>query len=291
VEELGRIGVHADVILFHPYDAWGFASMSEAEDDGYVRYVVRRLAAHRNVWWSLANEWDFVKSKKAADWERYARIIGEEDPFSRPCSIHNGSVLYDHSRPWVTHASIQRVDLYKCCELVGEWTRAYKKPVIVDEAGYEGDIPHGWGNITGEELVRRFWEAYVRGGYATHGETYLHPEDRLWWAKGGAPRGTSPQRIRFLREIFEAAWSSDYAELPMNWDAVSGGVTGRYYLQYFGFMRPQSREIALPDDRDFALDVIDTWNMTIERVAVGRGTVEVPLGGRQYMAIRAVAVD
>ena len=32
-----------------------------AVDDRYLRYVVARLAAYRNVWWSLANEYDFRK--------------------------------------------------------------------------------------------------------------------------------------------------------------------------------------------------------------------------------------
>src|SRR5262249_53510248 len=35
--------------------------MPAAVDDRYVRYLVARLAAHRNVWWSLANEYDFMK--------------------------------------------------------------------------------------------------------------------------------------------------------------------------------------------------------------------------------------
>jgi hypothetical protein len=51
---------------------------------------------------------------------------------------------------------------------------------VIDECAYEGDIDQGWGNITGEEMVRRFWEGAVRGGYVGHGETYLHPEDILW---------------------------------------------------------------------------------------------------------------
>jgi hypothetical protein len=54
-------------------------------------------------------------------------------------------------------------------------------------------------------------------------------------------------------------------------------------------MQPQLRDIALPD-RDFTIDVIDTWNMTIERLpGTWRGVTRIPLGGRQYMAIRAVA--
>ena len=84
-------------------------------------------------------------------------------------SIHNCAHFYDYSRPWVTHCSIQRQDLYKSAELVETWRESYRKPVILDEICYEGDIQHGWGNISGQELVRRFWEAAVRGGYAGHG--------------------------------------------------------------------------------------------------------------------------
>ena len=46
-----------------------------------------------------------------------------------------------------------------------EWRQRYKKPVVLDEICYEGNIEHGWGNISGQELVRRFWEAACRGGY------------------------------------------------------------------------------------------------------------------------------
>lgn len=42
---LGRLGVEADVILFHPYDRWGYAAMGADADDRYVRYLVARLAA------------------------------------------------------------------------------------------------------------------------------------------------------------------------------------------------------------------------------------------------------
>ena len=43
----------------------------------------------------------------------------------------------------------------------------------------------------------------MRGGYAGHGETYIHPEDLLWWAKGGVLRGEAWQRIGFLRDLIE----------------------------------------------------------------------------------------
>ncbi|MFE2066573.1 hypothetical protein ACFXDH_30060 [Streptomyces sp. NPDC059467] len=39
--------------------------------------------------------------------------------------------------------------------------------------------PHGWANLSAQELVRRFREATVRHGYATHGECYLAADDVL----------------------------------------------------------------------------------------------------------------
>ncbi len=65
VGQLRELGIEADLILFHPYDKghWGFDRMDAAADDRYLRYVVARLAAYRNVWWSLANEYDFMKDE------------------------------------------------------------------------------------------------------------------------------------------------------------------------------------------------------------------------------------
>src|SRR5262249_30688748 len=63
VGDLRALGIEADIILFHPYDRWGFATMDPTTDDRYLRYIVARLGAYRNVWWSLANEFDFIKNK------------------------------------------------------------------------------------------------------------------------------------------------------------------------------------------------------------------------------------
>ena len=63
--DLQRLGIEADIILWHPYDRWGFANMSPEEDDRYLRYCIARLSAFRNVWWSLANEYDFMTEAPA----------------------------------------------------------------------------------------------------------------------------------------------------------------------------------------------------------------------------------
>src|SRR5439155_1526335 len=132
ITQLRDMGIEADIILFHPYDVghWGFDRMDAASDDRYLKYVVARLAAYRNVWWSMANEFDFMKEKTPADWDRYFHIVQASDPYDHLRSVHNGKIIYDHNKPWVTHASIQngmavadfgRAVLYRDC---------YYKPIV-----------------------------------------------------------------------------------------------------------------------------------------------------------------
>jgi hypothetical protein len=63
IDDLAALGLQADLILFHAYDRWGFADLGPAVDDRVVSYVVRRLAAYANVWWSMANEYDLLWAK------------------------------------------------------------------------------------------------------------------------------------------------------------------------------------------------------------------------------------
>ena len=101
--------------------------------------------------------------------------------------------------PRLTHVSIQRPYTERCIE----WRETFGKPVSVDECQYEGDIAEAWGNITGQELVHRFWKGIVNGGFVTHGETFYNDSETLWWAKGGTLVGESVARIAFLRRILE----------------------------------------------------------------------------------------
>jgi len=261
IGDLMELGIVADLILFHPYDRWGYATMDADTDDRYLRYCVARLAAFRNVWWSMANEFDLMQAKTMADWDRFFRIVQESDPYDRPRSIHNCRVFYDHAKSWVTHASIQHWDLHRA----EEWRTAYRKPIIDDECQYEGNIPQNWGNISARELVHRFWLGTVAGIYVGHGETYLHPEDVLWWSKGGVAsiyvghgethlhpedvlwwskggvlRGESPARLAFLREVLEDAPPQGLEPLGRQ----IAGVAGEYYLYYSGVHQP------LGDDGD-----------------------------------------
>jgi hypothetical protein len=295
VGQLRDLGIEADIILFHPYDRWGFANMGAGADDRYLRYLIARLAAYRNVWWSLANEYDILSAKTTADWDRSFRLIQACDPYGHLRSIHNWQGLdthdwktfYDHGQSWVTHCSIQHGHV----DLAGAWRELYRKPVVIDECCYEGNLPNGWGNLTAQEMVRRFWDAAVRGGYAAHGETYLDPQEVIWWSKGGTLHGGSPERIAFYRKILEeipGGWLEPVSELT-NTHLPSAGQPGKIYLTYFGHRQPGEATLRLPEEGDFRIDVIDTWEMTVTPLSgVFHGSTTVSLPGKPYLAIRVV---
>ena len=293
IRELGNRGIEADIIVMHPYDRWGFSSMSREEDDLYWNYVIRRFSAFRNVWWALANEWDLLFEKTEDDWEHYADLLMKNDMYGHLRSIHNCRKVYDQHKPWITHVSYQRIDLYKGAELTDELIREYQKPVVMDEIAYEGDIQYGWGNITPEEMVRRFWETALRGGYPGHSETYLNNDNILWWSHGGKLRGESWKRFRFLYDILKDVPGSGLVRTDLEWDSLCAVPSQQkdmkvrdLYLFYYSFMRPSFREFHIDDETEFIAEVIDTWNMTADRKGIYKGKFRVELPARQYMAVR-----
>ena len=296
VIRLGEIGIEADIIILHPYDRWGFSQMTREEDIRYFRYLACRLGVFRNVWWSLANEYDILAHKSAEDWEAYGLTLKACDPYQHLISIHNCIPFYDHTRPWITHCCIQRQQLHLTTELTDTWRKQFGKPVIVDEMGYEGDIQHGWGNLTGEEITRRFWEATVRGGYGGHGETYLNEQEILWWSHGDVLHGQSPARLAFLRDFLESL-PAPMMRLDGSWDEMVAtqegwqGDAAPFYLYYYSFMRPSFRDFQLPEGATYRITVLDTWNMTKEDRGIHTGHVRVALPARCYMAVYLEKVD
>ncbi|MEW6157248.1 MAG: DUF5060 domain-containing protein [Verrucomicrobiota bacterium] len=310
--DLQKLGIEADLILFHPYDQghWGFDRMTAMEDDRYLRYVVSRLAAFRNVWWSLANEYDFMEKKTESDWERFGQIVAGADPHRHLLSIHNGKVLFNHTLPWLTHASIQNGSAVEDAGRAVLLRDVYRKPIVYDEVKYEGDIPKRWGNLSAEEMVFRFWQGTIAGTYVGHGETYLHPTDTLWWSKGGVLRGQSPARLAFLRQILEQSPREGIEPIDKWQHPEYGGKPSEYYLVYFGKSALASWEFQLPkppqgkgqppeEHMKFKADVLDTWNMTVTPVEglftlrkktdyfyADKDGRSIDLPGRPYMAIR-----
>lgn len=334
IVRLGKMGIQIDLILFHPYDRWGFDGMGLEKDLQYLDYLLRRLAAYPHIWWSLANEYELTK-RTQQEWDKIEAFVAAHDPYGHLLSCHNIFNIWDANRPLTTHASIQAKDLAR----LATWCSQWEKPVMLDECAYEGNLEHFWGCITGEEMSRRFWKTLCSGAYCTHGETFYAEDDVLWWARGGILKGTSPARIAFCRQIIEslpghlegevsflhnvlpllklskeeqndliskiplpnaetmkrlvAAFcdSGPYAEsFAYAETAYYAHIGTDCYLRFYD-TRPVARDtLHLPEDRKYTIQLIDTWNMTVETVAEGvSGTYVVQLPSRENMAMLALA--
>ena len=216
ISQFDKMDIQVDLILFHPYDHWGFMHLTREECFTYLEYIIRRLSAYPNLWWSLANEYDQMVDFDLKRWEDIAAFLSHQDGYGHLISNHNFVIPWDFSNPDITHVCLQASDAQEIPLLM----KKYGKPVMYDEMGYEGNIPYGWGNLSAFEMVNRFWKTMCYGGYATHGETYMekmNDDQVLWWSKGGTLKGESPARIRFLRSIMES-----FSEAPQVYQPEHG---------------------------------------------------------------------
>ena len=65
------------------------------------------------------------------------------------------------------------------------------------------------------------------------------------------------------------------------------GIEHEYYLSYLNDAQPRSIVIDLPEDALYRVDVIDTWDMTIDPLQKkfsGRSLIELP--AKPYIAVR-----
>ena len=166
--ELDALQIQSDLILFHSYDRWGFNTMTQEQNLVYLDYLLRRLSALPNMWWSLANEYELTP-KTMEQWEQIECFVADNDPYHHPLSCHNVFRLWDFTRSNVTHASIQS----KMFAKLNLWRKQYQKPIILDECAYEGNLSQIWGCISGREMTSRFWRACVTVRIA-------HMERHIW---------------------------------------------------------------------------------------------------------------
>jgi hypothetical protein len=320
---LDKLGIQCDLILLHPYDNWGFSNFTKEEVLIYLDYIIRRLSAYPNIWWSLANEYDLMKYS-IEEWKYFAKFIHENDKYGHLLSNHQIVTPWDFSDVNTTHICLQTSELNQ----VSEQIEKYQKPLMIDECCYEGNISMGWGNISGFEMVNRFWTVCVQGGYCTHGETYLNDEEIIWWSKGGRLIGESPLRIKFLKEIIESLpgpltciekaptedeykvmqehMSEEEKKHPFNvlmsklpWETLKkiimdskdlGGCYGEEaYLKYYQKHCTCIGKLNLPKTGDYDVEIIDVWKMTREKVMENvNGEIEVRLPGKEGIALLAI---
>jgi hypothetical protein len=143
-------------------------------------------------------------------------------------------------------------------------------------------------------MVRRFWESTVRGGYAGHGETFLDPDEIIWWSKGGTLHGESPRRIAFLKQVLESLPPGGFTPLGRITDTnlSSAGQPGHFYLTYFGVRQPGQMTITIQEAGRYSAEIIDTWEMTTQPVLGSfEKTVTLELPSRPYLAVLIRRLD
>ncbi len=279
---LQEIGVEADLILFHPYDGgrWGFDRMPLEANLRYLKYITARYSAFRNLWWSLANEFDGVKNIPLEDWDKFAAEVRSGDPYGHLCSIHGYTATYaDYWMREYTHASIQDHAPVMERGRAAIVKHIYHKPVIFDEVCYEGNVGSRWGNLSGEEELRRMYNGLMSGTYVTHAECINLSEGSdkesmtNFLAFGGEFYGESWKRIRFMREILsDLPGPLELADL--SWDERTSSPGDGYYLIYFGREMPSEWKFDLPvknnagtarlgEGQRFKVEILDTWGMSI----------------------------
>ena len=327
LDRMEALGIQVDLILFHPYDCWGYSAMSQEDNLVYLDTVIRRLAARPNIWWSMANEYDLMRGWNLDKWYEIEEYIAENDPYGHLLSNHNCTAAYDFNRPNITHVCLQT----RWVEKAGEWVEEYNKPVIYDEMCYEGNVPFWWGNITGKEMTHRFWTVCVHGAYGTHGDTFMDENQILWWACGGKMKGESAPRIAFLKDILyslpgplhpmkqrnmgellhlsEEIIAEKIKQFPPlegmihNLKRMEPGMRQVFiysevlplshcgedaYLAYYGRFCPYQQKMQLPNTHTYRIEVIDTWEMTRQVVMEGvNGEVAVPLPSKECIAVLA----
>lgn len=309
MKQLLELGIEVDLILFHPYDRWGFSTLDQKNSLKHLKYCIARLGAYRNIWWSLANEYEMLYEKIDADWDEYGKTIYEYDIYHHLTSIHNILIPYP-KKEWMTHCSIQSGEINN----ILKWKKEYEVPIVIDECGYEGNIEYDWGNLSAFEMVHRFWWTITRGGFCTHGETFHRDDEILWWAKGGKLYGESVQRIQFMKEILyslpkdwknqnliignmnpnakdekelktEKRFKDTLDRLPKETRAAfTFGIPmaincDGYYLQYFGKTCPVYTKFELWEDKRYSVEVIDVWDMTrtvVIEECTGKSKVDLP---------------
>lgn len=194
-------------------------------DSLFLNYTVARLASFRNVWWSMANEWNQYLCKWAGAsgpspcpnqrdfsdpgcgvggsnspaydtpvWDKLFQTVREEDPNRHLLSIHNNGYLYNYSQPWVTHFSIQHTH-NKPKDL---WLIYGRKPFMYDEVKYEGRLRDNWGSLSAPQMVQRFWWIAAVGAYGMHGE--MKYECPYWSNNAGYYCGQSVEKIRWFKD-------------------------------------------------------------------------------------------
>lgn len=103
-------------------------------------------------------------------------------------------------------------------------------------------------------------------------------------------KGTSPDRIQFLRQVIEQAPSGVLNPLWSEFEFIAG-MKDAFYLYYFSTRQPCYYDFMMNTGISYRAEILDTWNMTVEEVEGNfEGNFQIKLPGRPYIAVRLTKI-
>ena len=204
-------------------------SYNTSNDRFLLKYAIARLASYRNLWWSMADEFNAIQCKTPTIWDELFAAMMQYDPYDgldgrepvREKSIlQRGNVLYNYSQPFLTHFSVQG---FANSNYRYFWDRFnVSKPVVLDKVDYEGNISKTSGNdLSATEETDRFWMANSNGNMCGHSESLLPNKTDdidgtalIWNNFGNVLRGGSYDKIGwFFRYMLNVAIHPPFATM------------------------------------------------------------------------------
>lgn len=276
VTMLEEAGIEADLILAGKT----VNELSPAQKVNYVNMMCDRFGAYHNVWWTLSRDPAITDLSKMAD------ALAKRDSYRHLRSVSGVQGSFDFVSNWTTHCSIEASDLYNPVERTNDIREWYRKPVIIDDIGIEGDQPDFRYALPAKEIVRRSYETLIRGGYPSLSEAY---GDDLFIDKGGTLKGKAAERLAFLSRISEEVPGKELSFIDNSSHIAEGygdDGTDKQYLYYFGYLQCKKYTFHEDDDTEYAVDIIDTWNMDIQPAGVYQGEFAIELPDIPYLLVR-----
>lgn len=276
VTKLAEAGIEADLIV----SGKTVNELSLTQKVNYFNMMCDRFSAYHNVWWTLSRDPAVTDLYKMAD------TISKRDSYRHLRSVSGVEGNFDFASNWTTHCSIEASDLYNPVERTNAIREWYKKPVIMDDIGLEGDQPDFRYALPAKEIVRRSYETVIRGGYPSLSEAY--GED-LFVEKGGTWKGEATERISFLTKILDEVPGQELSFVDNPCHIAEGyGSDGKdsQYLYYFGYLQCKKYTFHEDDDKEYAVDIIDTWNMDVQHAGVFQSEFAIELPDVPYLLIR-----
>lgn len=281
IKDLEKMGIVAELILFHPFDRWGFAQMKEDENRLYISYIMNRLSSFHNITWCISDHREQMRFSES-EWYGITEQVIRKDPYhhlrtmqsTTGCeatfsNIHYLSLTPDISKPLSFKPLLDMI----------------QKPIIYHWLGSEGNVPMTGYCESLQSLVRRYWTVMMAGTYPSYHESYSNQGN--WNENGGTIVGQSSQQLFYLKQIVDG-FDGGLEPMETSFGYCSCAKREKNQektklLYYFREMQPAIYTFDF-SEKEYVVECIDTIAMESHILCICKGTKEVTLPQKSDLA-------